>query len=161
MARLSQTLKDYLPGANTVFNVGTKEIDLTSEGAAPTRAGEISVHSSRLKYYNGTTAKTLLEAGTETTLNIRPVQLSALDIVSSAALPVLTRASADLWYWERTAAGAETLYFSFVVPYKVETASYGAKLTKVEVAYELATADLTSLDLTVSSVVFAQATNPV
>ena len=98
--------------------------------------------------------------GGEYTLQHRPVQLSALDIVSTGDMPVFLRNAAGDYYWERTAAGAETVRISFQSPYKVETALKGAKLTKVVMAYELATADLTSLDLRFDSTVFAQGVNP-
>ena len=161
MASLNETLKNYMPGAGATFKASQGEIDLAKENAAPTRTGEISIHGNRLKYYNGTTSKTLAEAGTTDAVAniIRPQNLKSLDIVA-ALMPDFVRAAAGDFYWERTAAGAETLYFTSLVPLKIETASTGAKLTGVKIAYELATADPTSIDVTCTSTVYAQGVNP-
>ena len=161
MASLNETLKNYMPGAGATFKASQGEIDLAKENAAPTRTGEISIHGNRLKYYNGTTSKTLAEAGTTDAVAsiIRPQNLSALDVVA-ANMPVLVRNAAGDLYWERTAAGAETIYVSAVVPLKIETASTGAKLTGVKIAYEITVADATSVDVAVTSTVYAQATAP-
>ncbi len=156
----AEPLERYFHGIPDLLCVDRLNTDRT-----PTAAGHVRVNATGdvFQWWGDTDneVKTALHVGREQTSIIRPFQLSALDIVSTAAMPVLTRAAAGLWYWERIATGAETLYFSGLVPYKIETASRGAKLTGLEIAYELATANLTSLDVRVDSVVYAQATNPV
>lgn len=88
-----------------------------------------------------------------------PMNLRSLDVDSGGTVD-LTRNGAMDWSLNQTSGGAETTVVSAVVPYKIDTASKGAKLTKIIVGYEIAVADATSVDVTCSSIVYAQATAP-
>ena len=140
-------------------------IDRLNTANVPSAKGHVRVNGDAFTWW-GATAGAIQTARTTTTAltgNIRPVQLSALDWLETGGLAsaVLARNAAMDWSLNRTAAGAETHVFSAQVPWKIESAGKGAKLTKVVVAYELGVANATSVDLTCSSVVYAQALNPV
>ena len=141
------------------------EIDRLNTTRTPTGAGHVQVVGDNLKWWGATSGAVQtagVGVGGELTLIHRPKDLSALEWLETggAAAAVVARNAAMDWSLNRTAVGAETHVFSSTVPYKIETASKGAKLTKVIVAYELGVVDATSVDLTCSSVVYAQGVNP-
>lgn len=158
----------YMKGAGARVAVD-RLCNNTSTYNTPASAGQVRVNTTTgaLQYHDGTTLRAIVGgvSGTasfvETTLNEHNVALSMLDVTSTSTMPLFLYNAAGDRYWERTAAGAETLRFAFPIDFKRATASQGTKLTKVRVAYELATADLTSLDLRADSTVYAQAANPV
>ena len=129
---------------------------------APAASGDVQIDTNDLKWF-GSAAQTAKRVGDELALNHRPVQLSSIDWLETGGLAaaVVARNAAMDWSLNRTAGAAETHVFSCAVPYKIETAGKGAKLAKVIVAYELGVVNATSVDLTCSSTVYAQATNPV
>jgi|GEM_PF-6196129 len=150
--------ENYAPaGLGDIYEIN--EIGTTRTPAA---AGEVQQTGDDLKWWGQTAAavQTAQWVGRENTLLIHPYPTGALDVVAASGEPLKVRGAAGKYYLERTAGGAETLYFSGAVPLKIETASRGAKLKKILVAYELATADLTSLDLVVNSTVYAQGVEP-
>lgn len=151
-----EPLERYFPGIPDIIGV-----DRLTTSRAPTAAGHVNINGDDLTYWAATTGevRTVQYVGEPQTSVFEPLNLKSLDIVA-ALMPDFVRAAAGDFYWERTAAGAETLYFTALAPRKIETASRGLKLTGVKIAYELGTADPTSIDVTCTSTVYAQGVNP-
>ena len=81
-------------------------------------------------------------------------------VVSTAAMPLLTRNAAGDWSWNRTATAAETLYFAAIVPIHRSVAGQGWRLDKVRIPYELGVVAATSVDVTATSTAYVQGVDP-
>lgn len=151
-----EPLERYFNGIPDIIGV-----DRISTTRTPTAAGHVNINGDDLTYWAGTTGevRTVQYVGEPQASILVPQNLKSLDVVAASMPDFIRNTGGDL-YWERTATGAETLYFSSLVPLKIETASRGAKLTGVKIAYEVTVADATSVDVTCTSTVYAQGVNP-